>query len=95
MVEADPNVRLVVNGHNHNYERSLPFRGGAIVEGGIVHLTSGGGGAPLYTGTYGFEYSALQVKSQHWVLLEADARTLTGTAYDLAGNVIDTFTIVR
>lgn len=95
VVEADPNVRLVVNGHNHNYERSLPFRGGAIVEGGIVHLTSGGGGAPLYTGTYGFEYSALQVKSQHWVLLEADARTLTGTAYDLAGNVIDTFTIVR
>ena len=85
----------MLNGHNHNYERSSPYRGGQVVEGGVVHLTSGGGGAPLYTGSYGFDYSALQVKSQHWVLLEADARTLNVTAYDLAGNVIDQFTLVR
>ncbi len=95
VVDAFPEVRLVLNGHNHNYERSSPYRGGQVVEGGVVHLTSGGGGAPLYTGSYGFDYSALQVKSQHWVLLEADARTLNVTAYDLAGNVIDQFTLVR
>lgn len=95
VVDAAPAVRLVVNGHNHNYERSVPYRGGEVVDGGIIHLTSGGGGAPLYTGTYGFAYSAVQVKTQHWVLLEADARTLNATAYDLAGNVIDSFTLVR
>jgi hypothetical protein len=95
VVDAEPKVRLVVNGHNHNYERSSPYRGGEVVEGGIVHLTSGGGGAPLYTGSYGYTYSALQVKTQHWVLLEADARSLNATAYDLAGNTIDSFTILR
>ncbi len=95
VVDAAPSVRLVVNGHNHNYERSLPYRGGEVVDGGIVHLTSGGGGAPLYTGSYGYDYSALQVKTQHWVLLEADARSLTATAYDLAGNTVDSFTLTR
>lgn len=33
-------VRLVLQGHNHAYER--------IERGGIVYLTTGGGGAPLY-----------------------------------------------
>ena len=48
-------VALVLCGHNHMYERSRPWRGGHPAEGGgaaeggdgIVHLTTGAGGANL------------------------------------------------
>ncbi len=95
VVEAAPAVKLVINGHNHNYERSAPVRGGVVDPTGIVHLVSGGAGAPLYTSSYGYGYTEVEVKLQHWVLMEADATTLHGTAYDVAGNVIDDFTLLR
>ena len=45
-------VQLVLNGHEHTYQRTYELRGGTPVEantGGIVHVTSGGGGAqPSY-----------------------------------------------
>jgi hypothetical protein len=37
----------------------------------------------------------VQVKSAHWVAVEADARALSATAVDLAGNEVDRFTIPR
>lgn len=96
VAEAAPNVRLVVNGHNHNYERSVPLRGGVEESAnGVVHLVSGGAGAPLYTSSYGQVYTVVESKTQHWVLFEADARTLHGTAFDIAGNVLDDFVIER
>jgi hypothetical protein len=96
VVEAAPSVKLVVNGHNHNYERSWPLRAGVVgPEDGIVHLVSGGAGAPLYTSSYGYAYTEVEAKVEHWVLVEADATTLHGTAYDVAGNVIDDFTLLR
>ena len=43
-------VALVLNGHNHMYERSHPIRGGAIVPAGegIVYVVTGAGGDELY-----------------------------------------------
>ena len=41
-------VDLVVNGHNHSYERTVPMRGGEPAEGGTVYVTAGGGGQVAY-----------------------------------------------
>ncbi len=44
-------VNLVIAGHDHNYERTLPIRGdraASFAEGGIVYIVTGGGGAALY-----------------------------------------------
>ncbi|MCC6847334.1 MAG: metallophosphoesterase [Deltaproteobacteria bacterium] len=43
-------VDLVFMGHEHDYERTLPLRGGAIVApgAGTVYVTTGGGGRELY-----------------------------------------------
>ena len=51
-------VDLVISGHDHNYQRSFPLRGGQVVDGwqdpsfvlprGTVYLVSGGGGALSY-----------------------------------------------
>lgn len=46
-------VQLVFNGHEHTYQRTYELLGGEVVapnSGGIVYITSGGGGAdPYYT----------------------------------------------
>lgn len=86
-------VRLVFNGHAHNYERSVPVRASVPTDGGAVHIVSGGAGAPLYTGSYGRSYTAVETKTEHWVLFEVSSTRAVGTAYDLAGNVIDSFTL--
>ncbi len=41
-------VPVVFCGHDHNYQRTHPLRGGAASPGGTVFITSGGGGAHLY-----------------------------------------------
>lgn len=44
-------VNLVIAGHDHDYERTLPIRGDqpvSFAEGGIVYIVTGGGGAALY-----------------------------------------------
>ncbi len=48
-------VQLVLNGHEHNYQRTAPMLGGNPVgqngQGGIVYITSGGGGQATYMST--------------------------------------------
>jgi uncharacterized protein (TIGR03437 family) len=44
-------VQLVLSGHEHNYQRSKPMRGGVAVQpgtGGTVYMVSGGGGGGLH-----------------------------------------------
>jgi predicted MPP superfamily phosphohydrolase len=43
-------VHLVLNGHDHNYQRSVPVRQGREVNpvDGITYLVTGGGGGSLY-----------------------------------------------
>ena len=39
-------VQLVLNGHDHNYQRSLPLRAGQVTttaEGGVVYIVTGAG----------------------------------------------------
>jgi len=46
----DTGVDLVFSGHDHNYQRTHPLRGGQVVEpgNGIVYIVTGAGGAKLY-----------------------------------------------
>lgn len=43
-------IDVVFNGHDHNYQRTYPLRGGEVVEPGegVVYVVTGAGGARLY-----------------------------------------------
>jgi hypothetical protein len=96
-VEEAGGVHLDLAGHNHNYERSIPLAAGveATPETGITYVVTAGAGAPLYDNNQDNFYTFLYDEIQHYVVVEVDGDTLTLTAYDLAGNVIDTFTLTQ
>lgn len=88
-------VRLVVNGHNHLYERSVPIRGGVEVPmtDGAVYVTTGGAGAPLYRTVDPDEwFGNVANPIEHFVIADFGPTGIHVVARDLAGNVIDEFT---
>lgn len=90
-------VDLVVAGHNHVYERSVPIRGGVeVAEGeGTVYIVSGGAGAPLY-GSFDDEwFSAVTNSIEHYGIADFGPSGIDYVARDLDGNVIDSFSIPR
>ncbi|ADH64209.1 metallophosphoesterase [Allomeiothermus silvanus DSM 9946] len=74
-------VRLVLAGHDHDYER-LEARG-------IVHLVAGGGGAYLRDFRSAVPQSKVRRVSPNFLVLEATPEKLTVTAYDQKGGVLD------
>jgi len=87
-------VPLVFNGHEHSYQRSHPIHGAQPVESGpgVVYITTGGGGAPLYPvlsrSTVAFGQSA-----HHFVRAEVDGSRMTLRAIRADGREIDRFTL--
>jgi len=88
---------LVVNGHNHTYERSVPIKGGAEVsaEEGTRYMVTGGAGAPLYTGVDDAWFGLVAEPVNHYVIADFVAGTATFTVRDLSGNVIDEWAMQR
>jgi hypothetical protein len=87
---------LVVSGHDHNYERTKPLRGGQVVADGegTVYVVAGGAGAPLYAaGTRSF--TAYSESRRHYVVVEARAGSLTGRAFRDDGSVMDRFQLAK
>lgn len=95
-------VDLVVNGHDHTYERTWPLEGDSPVAtaspfvrgAGPVYVVSGGGGAELYE----FQdqqppWSAVRAREHHALIVDANATTLVARAVKPDGGVLDTFTI--
>ena len=80
-------VQIVLGGHNHYYSRGLV--------NGVHHLTSGGGGAPLYTPKAGEPYIVSYLRSLNFQKVEINGNTLTYTSLKPDGTVIDTFTITK
>jgi hypothetical protein len=80
-------VSVIFGGHNHYYARAAV--------NGIQHLTVGGGGAPLYAPDTSYPNLVKTSKSYGWSQFVINGNTMTSTAYDNSGNVIDTFTITR
>ncbi|MBU4403249.1 MAG: fibronectin type III domain-containing protein, partial [Actinobacteria bacterium] len=98
-------VDLVFNGHTHYYERSLPMKGGEVVDndgsfyhkvGGTIYVIAGGAGAPL--ANPGSEpWVAHNEKAYHYCAVDVKAdNTLVVTAkrYD-DGSVLDQFTMSK
>jgi hypothetical protein len=87
-------VDVVFNGHDHNYERSCSVRNQQCVADGqgTVYVVAAGIGADLY----GNGQDWWTVKSQRvptYMMVEVNGRQLSAVAYDLDGNVVDSFTL--
>ena len=78
-------VPIVFAGHNHYYARALV--------NGVHHVTTGGGGAPLYSPDTGYPYLVSSAKAHHFCAVAIDGDVLTFRAVNTAGTVIDSFTI--
>lgn len=79
------NVRLVLSGHDHNYER--------LTLNGITYVVSGGGSGSLYAQTQTLPGSAAFARQTHFVLLKIYANRIDLAAIALGGEVLDQATI--
>lgn len=83
---AEFKVPLVLAGHDHDYQRSLP-------QDGVTYIVSGGGATLRPTGEE--DFTAVSTSTLHYLDLQADDEKLVGRAIDHEGAIIDTFTINR
>jgi acid phosphatase type 7 len=92
-VAEQAGVQLVLQGHDHFYERYSPQVQGvatAPADGGVTWIITGGGGSKLYPR----EDAPLQEASlsvRHFLLVEADPCRLSVQAIDETGATIDTW----
>ncbi|NOZ94081.1 MAG: metallophosphoesterase family protein [Acidobacteria bacterium] len=80
-------VAMVFAGHNHYYARA--------VAGGVQHITTGGGGAPLYDPDPGAPKVVAVGKTYHFCRIEIEGGRLSFQAVTADGTVIDSFQMVR
>ena len=73
-------VQMVITGHDHDYQRSVPIRG-------TVHVVSGGGCCPRPVGTA--SYTARSTTGLHFVVVEVTDEGLTLEAIAVDGRVLD------
>lgn len=90
-------VDLVINGHNHLYERSVPIRAEqeVAVGQGTTYLVSGGAGAPLYTEVEDQWFNEVSNPIEHYIIAEFGPDSAEFTVRDLEGTVIDSFTVPK
>jgi hypothetical protein len=104
-------VDLVVNGHEHQYERSKPIRGrtdagdGIVVNAGpadklrggvgTVYIVSAGAGAGLYGVNRSCPHTQIIEQSYHYIVADVAGGKLSLKTYRLDGSVLDQFTITK
>lgn len=80
---------MMLNGHNHLYERSYPIREGAVVEPGegIVYVVTGAGGMSKYEFRDPMEEYTASAFNQFFsfTVIELDGPKLTLTQYPITG----------
>ncbi|MAG56436.1 MAG: hypothetical protein CMJ83_09110 [Planctomycetes bacterium] len=75
-------VDLVLNGHDHLYERSE--------KDGVVYIVTGGGGAPLYKiNESANRFQKVAVSANHYLTLDIAPAGIELAAVDTAGKVLD------
>ncbi len=85
------NVDLIYAGHSHNYARtgaySLAQANGDQIALNVPHVTSGGGGAPVYqpdmTNKGNFPHVITAWPAMEFMTFDVEGRTLTMTAYQV------------
>ena len=78
-------VQLVINGHDHDYQRH--------VANGITYLVTGGGGAPLYSVTADTPFVKKAKMAHHHCEITVDADSLSIRAVEPDGTVIEQFAV--
>jgi hypothetical protein len=88
-------VDLVLAGHVHNYERTVPLVADTPASGvdAITYIVSGAGGAPLDPTTPGATWAASNGTDYSYLRLTIDGCTATGAAISDEGATIDSFTL--
>ncbi len=89
-------VDLVLQGHDHNYERTMPIKEGIPdEEAGIVYLTLGGGGSTPYIQRRNEDWSEKFLPTYHYAFGEVKERSLAITIYNKDGEVLDTLQLQK
>ncbi|MBM76574.1 MAG: hypothetical protein CMK59_14295 [Proteobacteria bacterium] len=90
-------VDLVLAGHNHIYERSVPIRAAQErpMGEGTLYVVSGGAGAPLYVESDSEWFGNVANPTEHYIIADISATAAAFTVKDLAGNIIDSFEIPK
>jgi hypothetical protein len=86
-------VALVLSGHEHDYERTIPWR---QTTGGkpVTYVVTGGGGAPLYPAAVA-EWTAASRSAFHYVRAVASSCTISVEAVGIDGLVFDSTELDR
>lgn len=96
-VLEDGGVDLVLNGHDHDYERTHPVWRGAQVppedKRAITYVVAGAGGGALYAANGDWFTQVVDAKSYSFLDLTIEGCFATGNAITADGQVIDAFTI--
>ena len=87
---------LVLQGHDHDYERTLPVKDGLVDQAeGITYLTLAGGGSPLYIQRRNEDWSAKFLPVYSFAVFNVDDKNLKMSVYNKAGEVVDTLEIQK
>ena len=80
-------VNMVFNGHDHNYERTVPI-------GGVTYIVTGGGGKQLYSAGRS-EWTAFSKSAHHVVLVRIEGDRLSLEAIKPDGILLDRLDLDR
>ncbi len=97
-------VDLVLNGHDHDYERSFPMAAGQIASSdagpgyvnppGTIFVVTGGGGQTLYPAGHS-DFTVVSESTFHFVEIDVAGGSLQATAIRLDGSTLDRFAITK
>jgi hypothetical protein len=89
------NVQIVFAGHEHAYERSVPWRESTnTTRQAVTYVVTGGAGAGLYQ-TGRSVWTAFSRSAHHYVRALISPTDVSLEAVDISGAVIDRFTLNR
>lgn len=89
-------VDLVLQGHDHDYERTLPIKDGLPDEAaGIIYITLGGGGNQLYIQRRNEDWSAKFLPVYHFAIFDVKEKNLKMSVYNKAGEEVDTLELQK
>ena len=87
-------VQLVISSHEHDYERSVPWREFVPSGGSVTYIVTGGGGAPLYQSGMN-AWTATSASVHHYVRATVGGCAIQLDAVGLDGAVFDTYSLNR
>src|SRR4051812_39954377 len=88
-------VDLVLAGHEHDYERTVPVRESTSgTDKSVPYVVTGGGGAPLYPSATS-SWTAFSASRNEYVKVAIDACTMTVNAIGLDGIIFDSTSVAH